>query len=255
MGGDHHQEGRLVRRFFSEEITAGVASVRVSGDEFTHLKRVLRLKQGDPVAVFDGKGLEVTGRIALMEAGHAIVSVEDTTIDRLESKRRVRLLQGLLKSDKPEFVIQKATELGVAAITFFTTSRTVPVSNGSKTKGARWRKAAIEAAKQCGRTHLPELAPLTAFKDALKESGEGVRLILWEGEGKTVSIKDALKGVDPDTAIAVAIGPEGGFSAEDIAVAEEAGFMAVSVGPRILRAETAAIAALAIIQYEAGDLR
>lgn len=244
-----------MRRFFSEDITAGTASVRVSGDEFTHLKRVLRLKQGDPVAVFDGKGLEVTGRIALMEAGHAIVSVEGTTTARLESRRSVRLLQGLLKSDKPEFVIQKATELGVAAITFFTTSRTVPLSNGSKTKGTRWRKAAIEAAKQCGRTRLPEITPVAAFKDAVTGCTEGIRLILWEGTGKTVSIKDALKDAGSDSPIAVAIGPEGGFSAEDIAVAEEAGFIAVSLGPRILRAETAAIAALAIIQYEAGDLR
>lgn len=244
-----------MRRFFSEDITAGAASVRVSGDEFTHLKRVLRLKQGDPVAVFDGKGLEVTGHIALMEAGHAIVSVERTTTDRLESRRPIRLLQGLLKSDKPEFVIQKATELGVAAITFFTTSRTVPLSNGSKTKGARWRKAAIEAAKQCGRTRLPEITPPTALKDALTECTEGIRLILWEGTGKTVSIREALKDAGPDSPIAVAVGPEGGFSAEDIAVAEEAGFIAVSIGPRILRAETAAIAALAIIQYEAGDLR
>ncbi len=244
-----------MRRFFSEDITAGAEAVRISGDEFTHLKRVLRLKQGDPVAVFDGKGLEVTGRIAAMEAGYAIVSVEGTTIDRLESKRRVRLLQGLLKSDKPEFVIQKATELGVAAITFFTTSRTVPISNGAKTKGTRWRKAAIEAAKQCGRTRLPELTPVAALKDALKESGEGIKLILWEGEGKTIPIKDALKNADPDSAIAVAVGPEGGFSAGDIAIAEEAGFIAVSIGPRILRAETAAIAALSIIQCEAGDLR
>lgn len=244
----------MMRRFFSEDITAGAASVRVSGDEFTHLKRVLRLKQGDPVAVFDGRGLEVTGRIALMEAGHAIVSVEGTSTDRLESRRSVRLLQGLLKSDKPEFVIQKATELGVAAITFFTTSRTIPLSNGSKTKGARWRKAAIEAAKQCGRTRLPELTPVTALKDAVTGCTEGIRLILREGDGKTVSIKDALKDAGSDSQIAVAIGPEGGFSTEDIAVAEEAGFIAVSLGPRILRAETAAIAALAIIQYEAGDL-
>lgn len=244
-----------MRRFFSEDIIAGAASVRVSGDEFTHLKRVLRLKQGDPVAVFDGKGLEVTGRITAMETGYAIVSVEGTSTDRLESRRSVRLLQGLLKSDKPEFVIQKTTELGVAAITFFTTSRTVPLSNGTKTKGTRWSKAAIEAAKQCGRTRLPMIAPVTAFKDAVTGCTEEIRLILWEGIGKTVTIKDALKDAGSDSSIAVAVGPEGGFSAEDIAVAETAGFIAVSVGPRILRAETAAIAALAIIQYESGDLR
>ena len=123
-----------MRRFFSEDITAGAEAVRISGDEFTHLKRVLRLKQGDPVAVFDGKGLEVTGRIAAMEAGYAIVSVEGTTTNRLESKRRVRLLQGLLKSDKPEFVIQKATELGVAAITF------LPPQGRSRSQTARRQK-------------------------------------------------------------------------------------------------------------------
>lgn len=244
-----------MRRFFSEDITAGAASVRISGDEFTHLKRVLRLKQGDDLAVFNGKGLEVTGRITAMDAGCAIVSVEGTAYGRLESPRAIRLLQGLLKSDKPEFVIQKATELGVATITFFTTSRTVPISNGSKTKGTRWRKAAIEAAKQCGRTRLPELTPVAAFKDAVTGCTEGVRLILWEGEGKTIPIKDALKNADPDSAITVAVGPEGGFSAEDVAVAEAAGFKAVSIGPRILRAETAALAAIAIIQYETGDLR
>lgn len=246
-----------MRRFFSEDITAGAGSVRISGDEFTHLKRVLRLKQGDDLAVFDGKGLEVQGRITAMDAGCAIVSVEGSAYNRLESPRAIRLLQGLLKSDKPEFVIQKATELGAAAITFFTTSRTIPVANGSKTKETRWRKAAIEAAKQCGRTRLPEMPPVAAFKDAVMGCTEGIRLILWEGDGKTISIKDALKNADlsDDSAIAVAIGPEGGFSDEDVAVAEQAGFVAVSIGPRILRAETAALAAIAIIQYETGDLR
>lgn len=243
-----------MRRFFSEDITAGAESVRISGDEFTHLKRVLRLKQGDHLAVFDGKGLEVTGRITAMDAGCAIVSVEGATTGRLESPRAVRLLQGLLKSDKPEFVIQKATELGAAAITFFTTSRTVPISNGSKTKGTRWKKAAIEASKQCGRTRLPELTPVAAFKDAVMGCTEKVRLILWEGTGKTVSIKEALKNAGPDGSIALAVGPEGGFSAQDLAVAQEAGFVAVGIGPRVLRAETAALAALAIIQYETGDL-
>ncbi|MEK6759108.1 MAG: 16S rRNA (uracil(1498)-N(3))-methyltransferase [Deltaproteobacteria bacterium] len=244
-----------MRRFFSEDITAGAESVRISGDEFTHLKRVLRLKQGDDLAVFDGKGLEVQGRITAMEAGCAIVSVEGTAYGRLESPRAIRLLQGLLKSDKPEFVIQKATELGAATITFFTTSRTIPISNGSKTKWTRWRKAAIEAAKQCGRTRLPELTPVAAFKDAVMGCTEGIRLILWEGTGKTISIKEALKNADLDSAIVVAVGPEGGFSVEDVAAAEKAGFVAVSIGPRILRAETAALAAIAIIQYETGDLR
>ncbi len=243
-----------MRRFFVEEIAEGTEAARIAGGEFAHLKKALRLRKGDAVALFNGKGLELRGTIESVGRDFAEVRIEGRAARRSESPMEVILLQGLLKGDKPEFIIQKATELGVSEISFYTTARTVPLAP-DRAKEARWRKVAIEAAKQCGRTHLPELAPLTAFKDALKESGEGVRLILWEGEGKTIPIKDALKNADPDSAIAVAVGPEGGFSAGDIAIAEEAGFIAVSIGPRILRAETAAIAALSIIQCEAGDLR
>lgn len=250
MGGDSFQKKSELRRFFVEGLSEDLISVSIDGDEFTHLKRVLRLSVGAEVSVFDGKGVEITGVVAEVGSSFATIKVTARSTARRESTVQITLLQGLLKGDKPELVIQKATELGAASVVFFAAQRTVPSINAKSGKPERWKRAAIEAAKQCGRSVLPEVSVAKSLTEAVEGRKEELKLMLWEG-ASAAPIKDKLKKA---ASAALLIGPEGGFSEEEVKLAQEAGFVPVSLGPRILRAETAALAAISIVQYAIGDL-
>ncbi|MBI5643083.1 MAG: 16S rRNA (uracil(1498)-N(3))-methyltransferase [Deltaproteobacteria bacterium] len=238
-----------IRRFFVEDIKETSASARIAGAEFTHLKKVLRLAAGDTAAVFNGRGLELTGVIESIGRDSAEVRITGRAEGVKESPVEIALLQGALKGDKPEFIVQKATELGIKEVCFYTTGRTVPELKGSG-KEKRLGRAAIEAAKQCGRPVLPRVR-VTDYKDAISGYTDFFKLILWEGA--ETGLKEALRDADAKK-IAVLVGPEGGFSAEDVELARLSGFKVASLGARILRAETAAMAILSILQYELGDL-
>lgn len=239
-----------MRRFFVEEIGEGARSAVIGGEEFVHLKRVLRLKEGDEVAVFNGKGLELTGVITSIGRASARVEVTGISAVRMESPLNMVLLQGLLKGDKPEFIVQKAVELGVKEAVFYTTPRTVPLAGKAKEK--RLLKASIEAAKQCGRSTLPEIR-IVDLKEALADHEGFLKIMLFEREG-AVGLKEALKNPLSKNGVALLVGPEGSLTDEEARYAERRGFVKASLGPRILRAETAALAALTIVQYELGDL-
>lgn len=243
-----------MRRFFIENIKEDSKLIHIMGEEFTHLKKVLRLNPGDEVCVFNGKGLELKGVIDSIDRDSAVIKAVGSSEDERESQLEIILIQGFLKGDKPELVIQKATELGVSGICFFLNARTVPVLSADKIKErlSRWKKVSIEAAKQCGRTRLPRLE-IKNFEEALSGNENTLKLILWE-EGTGGSLKEALKNPLTRNGITVLIGPEGGLSEEDVETAKKHCFVPVSFGPRILRAETAAISALSVLQYEAGDL-
>ncbi|MBI5491897.1 MAG: 16S rRNA (uracil(1498)-N(3))-methyltransferase [Deltaproteobacteria bacterium] len=241
-----------MRRFFAGDITEGSTISRIMGDEFVHLKKVLRLTRGEEVALFNGKGLELIGVIESIGRDNAEVKITRTVKEFRESSLNLKILQGLLKSDKPELIIQKATELGAKEVSFFQTRRTVPVASGKGAKEKRWQRAAIEAAKQCGRVTLPEINLFNDLDTALAGRGSMLKLALWEEE-RVTGLKEALKGRDAKNGVVVLVGPEGGLSAEDIEKARQEGFLPVSMGPRVLRAETAAIAVLSVIQYELGD--
>lgn len=242
-----------MRRFFVEEIAEGTEAARIAGGEFAHLKKALRLRKGDAVALFNGKGLELNGTIESVGRDFAEVRIEGRAERRSESPVEVILLQGLLKGDKPEFIIQKATELGASEISFYTTARTVPLAP-DRAKEARWRKVAIEAAKQCGRTVLPRVTVAGDLRGALAGREGMVKLALWEGVAGAGGIKEALRGAAEAKGVVALVGPEGGFSKEDVEAAKKEGFVSVGLGPRILRAETAAVAVLTVVQYELGDL-
>ncbi len=241
-----------MRRFFVEEISERATLARITGEEFLHLKKALRLTVGDEVALFNGRGLELRGVIESIGRDYADIKITGTPERSKESPLEVILLQGLLKGDKPELIIQKATELGVKEVSFFPTSRTVPVTSAGSAKEKRWQRAAIEAAKQCGRACLPRINFLKDLNTALSAHEGLFKLILWERESEK-GLKEALKAPKAKKGVVVLVGPEGGFSEEDVMAAKNAGFAPVGLGPRILRAETAAIAILAIIQYEFGD--
>lgn len=240
-----------MRRFYIEGLSEGAQKAIIAGDEFSHLKKALRLKAGDEVLLFDGKGLELKAVVEAVGRDSAEVAITGPSMRKAESPVEITLLQGILKGDKPEFVVQKATELGASAIVFFETSRTVPVIKEGRSRLARLEKTAIEAAKQCGRTVLPEVA-VTDFRRAL-EVTSSLKIMLME-EGAKEGLSAVLKKHAGAKNIALLVGPEGGLSVEEAALAAAHGFIAASLGPRILRAETAAIAAVSAVQCGCGDM-
>ncbi len=242
-----------MRRFFVEELNRSSATVEIGDDEFYHLKKVLRLERGGKVSVFNGRGLEAEGIIESMHRDSALIRIVDIHPGRKESPFSIVLLQALLKGERMDLIVQKTTELGINCIYIFSSSRTVPMPRGNlKGRLRRWRKIAIEAAKQCGRAVVPEIRWKDTMKEALSEVSHPLRFILWEEERRR-GLREAVEGVSGD-GCAVCIGPEGGFTEEEMGMAFDSGFVPVSLGKRILRSETSAIVVTALLQYRFGDM-
>jgi 16S rRNA (uracil1498-N3)-methyltransferase len=228
--------------------------VALSAEESRHLARVLRAAPGDAVRLTDGAGSLFYGSVVSVSPRGVTARIESASVAKTPNGRLI-LAQGLLKGEKMEFVIQKAAELGAAEILPFTSSRTVAFWKKDPRKLQRWRKIAEAASKQSGRaTHLTVRDPVP-FEEALKTRAE-TRIVFWE-EAESLLRNFIRRDVRPEAApsgIAVLVGPEGGFSRDEIALAAASGFSVLSMGPLILRAETAAVAALSILQYELGNL-
>ncbi len=244
-----------MRRFLVEELKEDSRRVCIRGGEFRHLSRVLRLVPGTRVVVFNGSGLEFTARIESVTKTSATAVIEERIEAAKESPLELTLIQGLVKGGKPELIIQKATELGVKKIFFYNASRTVPQIHEERLeeKLKRWRRVAVEASKQCGRSIVPPVHGITDLEETLSSIEAQLKLMLYEGEGVR-PLKEVLRQAGGIDSVSVCTGPEGGLSHEEVLVGSRLGFRAVGLGPRILRAETASIAALSIVQYELGDL-
>ncbi len=244
-----------MRRFFVQDIKEDSETVSIRGDEFRHLTRVLRLGAGSRVVLFNGRGLELLARIESVSKTSATARIEGRLEGRAESPLGLTLVQGLVKGGKPELIIQKATELGVKGIFFYSTSRSVPRIDGKRLveRIERWRRVAVEAAKQCRRSIVPEVGGVRGLEETLSSAGGTLRLMLYEGED-AAPIGDVIRENRHGKDAVICAGPEGGLSREDVATGRRHGFRAVSLGPRILRAETASIAAVSIVQYELGDM-
>lgn len=229
--------------------------IRIKGPEARHIRRVLRLQKGDEVVVFDGSGREYEGTI--VEEGVTSVSVK---IEKIRDSGKgpvleVTLAQSLLKGEKMDYLIQKATELGVAEVVPFFSMRSIPLLERSKKveKSRRWMRIAIEASKQCGRKVIPEVrAPLSYSHMLSIPSSESLRLILLEKGGK--GLREMLKESKSKERVFFIVGPEGGLSQGEIEEAERTGFVPVTLGSRVMRAETASLCVLSILQYEWGDI-
>jgi 16S rRNA (uracil1498-N3)-methyltransferase len=231
----------------------GGEEISLQSREARYILAVLRLGPGDEVTVFDGEGREY--RTALFDdyEGGVYLSIQEELNPERESPVRITLGQGLLKGEKMKFVIQKATELGVDRIIPLVSSRSIPLVEGDREtlRIERWRRIAQEAAKQCGRTVVPEVAPVHELGDFLSQ-GEGTGVILWEGE--PTPLREVIEEIDPKGGITLLIGPEGGFSEGEVATAQASGFLVAGLGQRILRAETASLSVLSILQHRFGDL-
>ena len=245
---------RLNPRFHLPEAREPGQILSISGQEFHHLRNVLRLSPGDPLSVFDGAGHGFSATILGLTLREARIRLEKAEKPSPESPLAIRLMVGVPKGEKLELVIQKATELGVVAIQPVTTVRSEvrTVSGRGEGRLARWRRVALEACKQSGRSRIPILEPPRTLEAALSDPLSGVRIVL-DPMGNPLE-RTLLEQARESGSSVLAIGPEGGWSAKEIGAFQDAGFVPIRLGPRTLRSETAAIVSTAILQCLAGDL-
>ncbi len=239
-------------RFFVEprDVSADSITVR-GGDSLHYLRNVLRAEKGMNVKAFDGSGNEYLCRIDEISSGSALLSITDSYRVDNESSADITLALAVSKPRSFEFSLQKSTELGVRRIIPVITERSI--SSLSASRLIRAEKIIISAARQCGRSVFPELEKPQKFIQAARRAPEhGLSIIPWEEE-EVVALGRVLEGGDFRD-ILVFIGPEGGFARDEIKAAKDSGVVPVSLGPRILRAETAAAAVVSMIIYRF-DLR
>lgn len=228
----------------------------VEGQELAHLQRVLRLVPGDRVTVFDDAGWEHEAVVRKLSPEQGEIEILRSYEAGRESPLLVTLALGLTKGEKMDWVVEKATELGAQTIVPFTSAFSVPKLDPRKvaTRTVRWQKIALSAVKQCGRTQVPEILPLCDFQTLIAAGGEAtLKLLFWEKEQKQ-SLRQAHENNADSRHLLLAVGPEGGFTVAEAESAKAAGFQTVHLGRRILRAETAAVAALSVAQFLWGDL-
>jgi 16S rRNA (uracil1498-N3)-methyltransferase len=242
-------------RFYVPQPRIEKGMLKVEGEEVKHIRKVLRLKGGDEITVFDGLGKEFEGTLVEEGLSSVVIRIENVYSSKRDSPLEMTLAQSLLKGQKMDYLIQKATELGVKEIIPFLSSRSVPLleKSGRLKRHRRWERIAIEASKQCGRGVVPKIGSLQDYSEMLqKGSPNALRLILWEREG--IKLKELFEKSEKRKKIFFVIGPEGGFSQEEVDEAKGAGFIPITLGGRILRAETASLCFLGILQYEQGDM-
>ena len=227
--------------------------LELDADKAHYVNRVLRMRVGDSLTIFDGKGSEYNTTIRRIHKTGATLQVGNSVAADTESKLRVHLVQGISRGERMDFVVQKATELGVKRITPVLTNFGVVKLDAARAEKRRdhWQKIAVGACEQSGRLRLPLIdtpLPLKSWFAAKPEQAD-TELIL------RPDAATALTDVNtPRTKVCVLIGPEGGFSDSELEDADIVGFQSVSLGPRVLRTETAAIAAIAVLQSRWGDL-
>jgi len=244
-----------MRRFFIDKGVVSDSRAVISGELYHHIARVLRMQAGDRLILVDEDGWEHQGLIKEIGRDTLIVGVEGSILRATGEQTRITLCQGLPKGDKLELIIQKCTELGLDRLIPFTSGRTVPKLDQEREfrRLERWRRIAQEASQQANRTTVPEVTSIKAFEQMLDTVDAQVRLLLWEGE-RTRHLKGVVAELPNPRQVAVIVGPEGGLSRQEAELAEQKGFVPVTLGDRILRTETAGIAITAILQYQWGDV-
>lgn len=241
--------------FVSNNLIDGDKAV-IEGDDVKHIYKVLRLQVGDEIIINNLNGQEYLARIEDISKKEVQASIIEKIDISNESPIRIHLHQGLPKSTKMDLIVQKGTELGISSITPVITERVVVKNEGEFKKVDRWQRIALEASKQSKRTLIPAINTPISF-EAMMEKMNSMDLIVVpyenaEGYGIKNMVKD-LK-IDSITDIAIVIGPEGGFEEDEISKLKDMGAHIVTLGPRILRTESAGFVCTAILQYELGDV-
>ena len=244
------------RLFVPPEQLQAAGRIRLTPEQARHLGTVLRLKPGEEIEVFDGKGARYRAWLEdAPELDAAVLRLAEPLPEGPLRAVDVTLVQALAKGEKMEFVIQNATELGAARIVPLSSERAVVRLDAERggARAARWRKVAEEAARQCGRSDLPRIDEPVGWEAvlAILRDKPGRRGLLLDPEERTLRLGSAARGA---RRVLLAVGPEGGFSAEERARAQSGGMIAVGLGPLVLRTETAGLAALSVVLHVHGEL-
>lgn len=247
----------MSERFYLEPAVSSLNgdTATLGGDEAHHFSRVMRGKVGDEITLFDGSGWSYQGQVIAVQKNFVSVRIQERIPDTVESPLRLTVAAALPKGDRQRFLVEKLAELGVARFVPLRLERSV--ARGTAAGIAKLKRYVIEAAKQCGRNVLMEITEentLEQYNVLLESDGNGVKLILHPvslGSTGQISAKQLLSGTLPSK-IAVLVGPEGSFTDEEVQAALRCGFNALDLGARILRTETACIAAASLLLTYAG---
>lgn len=246
-----------MRRFFVEKIIPTGGFLSITGKEARHIVTVLRMKKGETLILMDREGQSFEATIEAVHYKEVKVRITKTIPPLPPSPIEMSLAQAIIKSHPMEYLIKKVTELGIGSIHPFYSERTVIKLKPEqlKNKMDRWMEIMKSACKQCGRVTLPTLNTPLPFEELINTvpNKKTLKVLLWEDEDK-VDLKRLLTSMSFEPHVFAIVGPEGGFTSNEINRAREAGFQIISLGNRILRAETAAVSLISIIQYEWGDL-
>ena len=244
-----------MRRFFLDREMILSEKPTLTGPDVKHIRTVLRLKPGEEIFLFDGKGSEYRARITASTPKTIILSVLERFPSISESPVEITIGQGLLKAKKMDRIVRQVTELGIYALIPLLAKRSVPRPRPERwaEKEQRWETIAQESLKQCGRSQMPCLEPPTSFKELVAMSeAHDLKIIFHEGDSGLKSTPYLGDARDVRKVLEL-IGPEGGFTPDEVQMALEGGFVCVSLGPRILKADTAVVAVCAVLQYAFGD--
>jgi len=246
-----------MRYFFIKQSDLAGSKAIVKGSDAHHIKNVLRLKPGDKIGLFDGTGLNYETRIVNILPKSVEVSVIRSFPSATESSVDITVAQALLKDRKMDLLVRQLTELGIARWIPFIAKRSVPRPDEKRliTRIERWKKIAKEAAKQCKRCRPPKIDATVSFEEVLNLGKDSdLKIVFWEEESKPVDKELSVSNVKPAEKIFILLGPEGGFTLKEVESAKARGFITAALGPRILRAETATVAACTLLQYLFGDM-
>jgi 16S rRNA (uracil1498-N3)-methyltransferase len=244
-----------MRRFIISQEQLNQPRPYIDGADAHHLRVVLRSQPGDRIDVLDGRGNAYRARVVSIDRDKVYVALEAPLTKEPKSAPEMILAQGYLKDKKMDGLVRQLTELGVARWIPFLAKRSIPVPDEKRlvSRYERWQKISLEAVKQCGRHSPMVIDPLVSFEGALKQAQCcDIKMIFWEKALERES--PALNPTSRANKVFAMIGPEGGFDQEEVALARKAGFLAVGMGPRILRAETATLTAAVLMQFVFGDM-
>ena len=246
-----------MRYFFIKQSDLAGSKAVVKGSDAHHIKNVLRLKPGDKIGLFDGTGLNYETRIVTLLPKSIEVSVIRSFPSATESSVDITVAQALLKDRKMDLLVRQLTELGITRWIPFVAKRSVPRPDKKRlfTRTERWKKIAKEAVKQCKRSCPLIIGPTVSFEEVLNLGKDSdLKIVFWEEESMPVSKELLVSNEKPAEKIFILLGPEGGFTLKEVENAKTSGFITAALGPRILRAETATIAACTLLQYLFGDM-
>jgi 16S rRNA (uracil1498-N3)-methyltransferase len=251
---------RLTRVFVEGELQSG-SVVELPRETGAHLAKVLRARSGDEVVLFNGDGREFTGAVEKVQGSRVSASIGAARMIDRESPFQLTLVQCVPRGDRMDFIVQKATELGVVRIIPVLSQRSVVrLDEGqAASKQLHWRAVAVSACEQCGRNRLPSVEapqPLLNYLGALAQANESLRLVLEPERARRAEHGAQSLDSSPQSVsrAEIAIGPEGGFAPEELEAFDLSSFSRMALGPRVLRTETAAIAAIVVLQARFGDM-